>query len=231
MLTAAVRADVAIALGCAVRNSYGASEFLSIAWECAHGRLHVNSDWVILEPVDRNYRPVPVGQPCHTTLLTNLANPVQPLIRYDLGDQVSFATNACACGSPLPVISVAGRCDDVLQLRGDGQRSITVLPLALATALEKGAGLFDFQVCQRDARTLELRVARGGADGAIALQRARLALQAYLREQGLGAVRVIESLGVMPEHGRSGKVKRVIALAAPDRASPGERRAVPNCDS
>ena len=37
--------------GAQVRNSYGASEFLPIAWECAHGHLHVNEDWVLLEPV------------------------------------------------------------------------------------------------------------------------------------------------------------------------------------
>ena len=223
-LTAAVRADVESALGCAVRNNYGASEFLSIAWECALGRLHVNSDWVILEPVDRDHRPVPAGEPCHTTLLTNLANHVQPLIRYDLGDQVSFDAKACGCGSPFPVISVEGRCDDVLRLSGEGQRIVTLLPLALTTALEVGAGLIDFQVCQRDARTLELRVGQAGEDGAAALKRGRGVLLACLREQGLGVVRVVESLGVRPEHGRSGKVKRVIARVTQDRSATSRHR-------
>lgn len=51
-------------LGCAVRNSYGASEFLPIAWECDQGQLHVNADWVVLEPADAAWRPAirqPVG--------------------------------------------------------------------------------------------------------------------------------------------------------------------------
>ncbi len=56
--------------------------------ECAHGLFHVNSDWYILEPVDEDYRPVAPDVGSHTVLITNLANRVQPLIRYDLGDRV-----------------------------------------------------------------------------------------------------------------------------------------------
>ena len=95
-----------------VRSSYGATEFLPMAWECARGQLHANTDWLILEPVDAAYRPVPLGEQSHTVLLTNLANTVQPLIRYDLGDQVTLQAGPCGCGSPLPVMRVQGRQDD-----------------------------------------------------------------------------------------------------------------------
>jgi phenylacetate-coenzyme A ligase PaaK-like adenylate-forming protein len=44
---------------CAVRDHYGASEFFSIATECALGHLHANTDWLVLEPVDAQVRPVP----------------------------------------------------------------------------------------------------------------------------------------------------------------------------
>ena len=50
----------------------------------------------------------------HTVLVTNLANRVQPLIRYNLGDRVQLATSPCACGSPFPAIRVEGRSGDVL---------------------------------------------------------------------------------------------------------------------
>ena len=66
------------AFDCPVTNSYGASEFLSLACECEHGHLHLNSDWAILEPVDAQGRAVPPGETGATTLLTNLANHVQP---------------------------------------------------------------------------------------------------------------------------------------------------------
>ena len=39
----AVRRHVEATFGCHVRNSYGASEFLSIGWECAHGAMHANT--------------------------------------------------------------------------------------------------------------------------------------------------------------------------------------------
>jgi phenylacetate-coenzyme A ligase PaaK-like adenylate-forming protein len=84
-LSATRRGFVAQALGCPVVNNYGASEFLTLASECRHGRLHLNSDWAILESVDAQGRAVPPGERGASTLLTNLANHVQPLIRYELG--------------------------------------------------------------------------------------------------------------------------------------------------
>ena len=98
-------------------NEYGASECMSIAFSCREGWLHVNADWVVLEPVDRNLQPTPAGERSHTVLLTNLANRIQPIIRYDLGDSVVVKPEPCACGSPLPAIHVEGRKDDVLALR------------------------------------------------------------------------------------------------------------------
>ena len=144
-LSKAVRGHLELALGVTVRNSYGASEFLSIAWECAHGRLHVNSDWVILEPVDERRRPTPPGKLSDSTLLTNLANTVQPLIRYDIGDQIIVQPQPCTCGSALPVIDVAGRHDDSLKFHGLDGKSVTLLPLALTTVLEEQAGIFNFR--------------------------------------------------------------------------------------
>ncbi len=64
----------------------------------------------------RRLSPTPPGEPSRTVLLTNLANRVQPIIRYDLGDSVVVKPEPCACGSPLPAIEVEGRHDDVLSL-------------------------------------------------------------------------------------------------------------------
>ncbi len=93
-----------------------------MAFSCDHDWLHVNSDWVILEPVEKDFHPTPAGEPSHTVLLTNLANRIQPLIRYDLGDSVLMRPDSCPCGSSLPAIRVAGRHDDVLRLKAaDGR--------------------------------------------------------------------------------------------------------------
>ena len=45
------------AFGCPVVNEYGASECMSIAFGCDEGWLHVNADWVLLEPVDDDVSP------------------------------------------------------------------------------------------------------------------------------------------------------------------------------
>lgn len=52
-----------------VGNSYAATECPFLSYGCEHGWLHVNSDWVVLEPVDADYRPTPPGEP---------VNPVVP---------------------------------------------------------------------------------------------------------------------------------------------------------
>lgn len=213
-LSAAVRKRVALALRCTVRNSYGASEFLSIGWECSHGQMHANTDWVILEPVDEQGRPMPVGQPSYSTLLTNLANHVQPLIRYDLGDQITVRHERCECGSPLPVIEVQGRRDDPLVMAGRDGQPVTLLPLALTTVLEDEAGVFDFQLRQHDDRTLVLRLNLHGTEAATVVARCRAALEKLAAMQGLGPIHMRTEFGQAIPRGRSGKAQRVIAHRA-----------------
>jgi phenylacetate-CoA ligase len=202
------RRTIAEAFGCRVRQGYGASECLSIGWECAHGTLHLNADWVILEPVDRALRPVPPGTPSHTVLLTNLANHVQPVIRYDLGDSVTLLPSRCACGSAMPALRVEGRRDDVLAFDGDAG-PVRLLPLALATVMEEDADTFDFQLVGRDARTLALRLPRGAGRTAHRAACHR-ALRAYLDANGLRAVSIVDD-DLEPVRDRnSGKLRRVL---------------------
>ena len=208
-LSGPTREAIESAFDCPVANSYGASEFLSIASECRCGGLHLNSDWVILEPVDEHGRPVPPGVTGATTLLTNLANHLQPLIRYDLGDCVTVHPEPCGCGSHLPVIDVEGRSDDTLRL-GAGKQAVRVLALALTTILEEEAGLFDFQLVQESASTLLLRSTAHGREAAAKLRRGRLALARFLEGQGASQMRIHCRCGEAPALGRSGKARRVI---------------------
>ncbi|MDP9964519.1 phenylacetate-coenzyme A ligase PaaK-like adenylate-forming protein [Variovorax paradoxus] len=211
-LSAASRAFVRDAFACPVANSYGASEFLSLAFECELGVLHLNSDWAILEPVDAHGRGVPRGHAGATTLLTNLANHLQPLIRYDLGDQVTLLGAACRCGSHLQAIEVKGRDDDTLSLAGGaGMPAVKVVPLAVSTVLEEEAGLFDFQLVQQGPRELLLKTGRQGTAAQQALEQAGKILGAFLSKQGARGVRIRCRCGEDLHRGRSGKTRRVIA--------------------
>ncbi|MCX7229617.1 MAG: phenylacetate--CoA ligase family protein [Burkholderiales bacterium] len=205
-LSDAVRREVADAFDCRVRETYGASECMAIAWECTHGALHVNADWVVLEPVDRDMRPVPPGTASHTVLLTNLANRVQPILRHDLGDSVTVDAAPCPCGSPMPTLRVEGRRDDVLVLEGiDGP--VRLLPLALVTVMEDEAGVFDFQLVARDAGTLLLRLPPSSDPGA--RPACHRALRAFLDTQGLATVRVLDDPRAPAHEAASGKLRRV----------------------
>ena len=194
------------AFGCRVMNEYGASECLSIAFGCREGWLHVNSEWVMLEGVDANRRPVAPGELSHTTLLTNLANRVQPVIRYDLGDRIVVSPGACACGNPLPAIRVEGRRDATLEVRG-----VRLPPLALSTVVEEAAGEHRFQIAQAAGDRLRVRFESEGGPA----ERARIghlacrALERYLASQSVQGVRV--ELGAEPPRvdPRSGKLHAV----------------------
>lgn len=219
-LSPATRELIGRAFGCALADSYGASEFLSIAFQCEHGALHLNSDWAILEPIDSRGRPVPPGEAGATVLLTNLANQVQPIIRYDLGDRVVLHANRCACGSPLPVIEVEGRCEDTLCLGSGRTGSVRVLPLALSTAIEEEAGLFDFQVVQNGPCDLLLRTGSQDAGAVLMLRKAQRVLDEFLRSQGATGVRIACRAGEPGQLGRSGKMSRVVAASTPSPGGP-----------
>jgi phenylacetate-coenzyme A ligase PaaK-like adenylate-forming protein len=205
------RARIRSAFGCPIRNNYGASEFYSIAWECAHGRMHLNDDWVIVEPVDRDGRAVPPGQASDAVLLTNLANRTQPLLRYRLGDSLRIVPGRCACGSGFPGIEIQGRADHTLVLRDPFGREVRLLPLAIETVIEEGAQLTQFQLIAIGPERLELRLEPGLADPRAAFERTRAVFQPWLAAQGLPNVRLVAGRAPPRQHPRSGKRNRVLA--------------------
>ena len=203
--------EIARAFGCPVGNEYGASECMSIAFGCNEGWLHVNADWVLLEPVDKSNQPTPPGEPSHTVLLTNLANRVQPIIRYDLGDSVVAKPGPCACESPLPAIQVEGRRDDVVSLCAPDGSIVRLLPLALTTVVEEAAQVHRFQIVQTGADRMMLRLdISSKSDRQAAWRAASSALHQYLKQQSLPNVRVVLDKRSPIVDRRSGKLKEVL---------------------
>lgn len=216
-LSAAARTAIERAFGGVLVDEYGASECLCIAQSCSRGSLHVNADWVVLEPVDRNYEPVPPGEPSHTVLLTNLANRIQPIVRYDLGDSVTVQAADCPCGSPLPAIRAEGRRDDVLCLRGRDGSAIRLSPLAVTTVMEEVTGNHRFQVVQTAPDAIDLRLGDRGEWHA-----AHAALAAFLRQQSLANVRVRLADEAPAPDPRSGKLREVVVAHAAATSDNGE---------
>lgn len=164
-LPAEERRRIADAFGATVGNSYAATECPFLSFSCRSGWLHVNSDWAILEPVDSDHRPVPPGQQSHTVLLTNLANRVQPILRYDLGDSVLARRDRCPCGNPLPAIQVQGRAADILTFPAAQGAPVRITPLTLSALLDRVPGVELAQIVQTAPTTLCVRLQpAAGAD-------------------------------------------------------------------
>lgn len=211
-MTTSARARVDAAFGCPVHDVYGSTEFEMMALDCPAGWLHVNSDWLVLEPVDETKQPTPPGRSSHTVLLTSLADRVQPIIRYDLGDSVIAATDPCPCGSPFPAIKVEGRRDDVLRLPTRDGCMVAVLPLAIGAALESAHGVRRGQIVQTGPSTIRLRLEPEPGTVTEEVWAAVLDnLRAYLADQGLADVEVVRADEPPAQSPTSGKYRQVIA--------------------
>jgi phenylacetate-CoA ligase len=153
LLDRAAREALMDAYGAPVYDIYGTSETKEIAWECSHGRMHLNADVVHLEVLDESARSVPPGVE-GDLVATVLVNRAMPLLRYHTGDRGSLLAGTCSCGRSSPLMGVVtGRAADVLVLRG-GHR---ISPYALTCALERVGGVLRYQVSQLDPARVRVR--------------------------------------------------------------------------
>lgn len=193
-----------------VQTSYAATECPFLSADCEHRWLHVNSDWAVLEPVDAEYRPVPPGEQSHTVLLSNLANRVQPVLRYDLGDSIVLRPDPCPCGNPLPAIRVQGRSADVLVFTTASGEPVSIPPLALE--LDHVPGLDLSQVVQTTPTTLRVRFRPApNAEADHVWESVQSELRRLLEASQLPQV-TVERAEEPPEQSVGGKYRTVIPL-------------------
>ncbi len=210
-LSAPLAERIAASFRCPLRDTYAASEFMGIAFDCRYGRLHANVDWLVLEPVDARGDPVPPGEVSRTTLLTNLANFVQPLIRYDLGDSMAVSPTPCPCGNPLPVVRPEGRSDETLFLSMEDGTPMPLLPLVLATVVEEVPGVLAYQVLQTGPRTLRLRIEEApGSDRVRTCGEVLARLRRHLSSQKLDGVTLDMSEELPRSESAGGKLRRFL---------------------
>lgn len=140
------------AFGCPVSNNYCMTEGGEVAMtrDCSH--LHINDDWIIVEPVDANRRPMGMSDEWSDgVLITDLSNFVQPIIRYFVTDVVRVIPSTChSCD--LPILRIKGRAYDMCTIGGK-----TFSIAALETKAEVWPGLVKHQFVQTDSNTIELR--------------------------------------------------------------------------
>ena len=145
--------------GAPIIDDYGVGECLFLSNGCPTSNgMHVNADWAILEVVDENNRPVPVGESGAKVLITNLANNVQPIIRYEIGDLVTMATKPCGCGSNMPLIErIDGRDSEMFYVdTTEGQRSVS--PLMFEFAVSQILDAREYQIIHEDSNRFRILI-------------------------------------------------------------------------
>ena len=179
LLTDEIREKLTKKFGCYVQTHYSCTEGGEIACECEEKHLHINEDWVIVEPVDQNYQPVPFGEQSDKVLITNLANTIQPFIRYELTDRIIVHDETCSCGRSTRWLEIEGRTDDILEFR-DGVR---IAPMSLYKILEEVKPIRRFQLVQRAEDAVEVRILADQPE--TAFEEARRDLDAFFQTKGL----------------------------------------------
>ncbi|MHB8078497.1 MAG: phenylacetate--CoA ligase family protein [Candidatus Krumholzibacteriia bacterium] len=196
--------------GTRVFNEYGCGELGTIAHECAHGRLHLSDENLIVEILDgdRSCAPGEMGE----IVVTELNNLAMPLLRYRLGDFGSLAAEPCPCGRTLAVLeNVYGRAYDFLVDRQGRRFHGEIVLYVFEAAARLGLGVRQFQVVQADLDRFRVRVVPGPGDPAAS----RRHLEAKLREQlGSDARFEFESVTAIPRE-KSGKMRLIVGLPNP----------------
>jgi phenylacetate-coenzyme A ligase PaaK-like adenylate-forming protein len=221
-LTEQARARIEAAFGLHVLDNYAIGEcpFLSTGCLTDEG-AHVNADWVIFEVVDAAYQPVPPGAQGQKILITNLANTVQPIIRYEITDMVRMATAPCRCGSQLPRIArIEGRTTDAFWVR-DGAAHRQLPATLFKHAFDHLREVREWQAVQveRNRIRIKLELLPGAAfqEGHI-----RWAVQYQLDLHGLGELVAVdlETVPALAADPATGKFRRTVSLVgAPEGVS------------
>jgi phenylacetate-coenzyme A ligase PaaK-like adenylate-forming protein len=204
-----VRAVLEETWGAPVTNHYAGTEGGMMAVSSARSRhMTLSDDLLIIEPVDRDGRPVPAGVRSSEIYLTNLFNHAMPLIRYRLSDEVTVVDEPCPYGSGHRLIAdVKGRQEDSLLYDG----GVEVHPYVFWAPLGRERSIIEYQVHQTP-RGAEVFVRCQGE-----LHRRSLCreIEELLANAGLESpvveVREVEEIQASP----GGKVQRFVRLTPP----------------
>ena len=207
------RALLSSTFGCPVANGYGARDAGFIAHECPQGRLHLSAEDLIVETVQPDGTPSLHGEPGEI-VVTHMATPDFPLVRYRTGDIGVLSDAPCPCGRTLPTLAeVQGRSTDFVV----AQDGTVMHGLALIYTVRDLPGVAQFKIVQQSLDRTEVQLVTTPAFAATDEQRIEREFRARLgAEVEVAVQRVAE---IPPE--RSGKHRYVVSkVAIPAAALP-----------
>lgn len=103
-----------------IYNQYASAEGAPFITECIKGNLHYNIDTGVIETLDTDYG--------SQMIVTSFSTKGTPLVRYNIGDTITFKDGGCSCGSSHPlVLKIEGRKVDYLYSIEKGKISLSHL--------------------------------------------------------------------------------------------------------
>jgi phenylacetate-coenzyme A ligase PaaK-like adenylate-forming protein len=188
-----------------VLNMYATSEGASACCCGQSSGMHLNEDVCIFEPVNAAGEYVQAGERAAKLYITPLFNHVQPLIRYELSDEIILRDDPCPCGSHMRRIDdIHGRGEDLF-VYPEGN---IVHPLTFASQLGRHPEIIDYQVRQTTrGATIALHT-----DSPVDATQLREALENDLARIGLRNPHVETTLVAALDRQQTGKVRRFIPL-------------------
>jgi len=170
--------------------------------------MHLPDDLCIVEPIHLGGQRAGAGELGGGQLITNLYNPLLPLIRYEVSDELTVVDGSCACGSAMTRIAdPLGRIDDVFSY-GD---AIVVHPHVFRSVLGR-PGITEYQVRQTD-RGAHIRVVATAIDSSVLEQEVGQKLGALGLPEPTVTVELVSAI----ERLTTGKLQRFLPRRGHDR--------------
>ncbi len=156
-----------------------------LASTCACGTLHLNEEFIHVEPQwldERRFIPI----------ITDFTRSTQPIVRYRLDDVLVASARPCPCGSAARAIErIEGRQDDQLLLPGESGKAQVIFADPCSRVLAMTLPLTaDYRLVQTQADSLLLTA---DCDSAT-LKRCRDALNGLFGQQGIDTSQLVWTL-------------------------------------
>ena len=201
LLTDEIREKLTKKFGCYVQTHYSCTEGGEIACECKEGHLHINEDWIMVEPVDKDYNPVEFGELSDRVLITNLSNYIQPFIRYELTDRIIVHNEKCGCNKNTLWLEIEGRTDDIFEF----ENGVKIAPMSLYKILEEIKSIRRFQMIHTSLYSFELRIISDEKEKSFFI--AKNELESFFSSKGIKDVDIVLSDEEPQANKISGKFK------------------------
>lgn len=199
------RRAIEATFGCPVANGYGGRDAGFLAHECPEGGMHLTAEDIVVEVVDPQGQPLPVGR-AGEIVVTHMATADFPFVRYRTGDIGVLDEKLCACGRGLPLLrDLEGRSTDFV-VAADG----TVMHgLALIYVLRDLPGIEGFKVTQQSRLLTKVELVAGARFDAALLDAIQAGFKRRLGDEVTVEIELVARIA--PE--KSGKYRYIVSHA------------------